>query len=516
MRKTITILLVLSFLLTLASTAFAGGQAQAAAEDDVMTITTIAYNIRGYPARQDTLAQQALEEHFDIRIQVWEGVDQYEAEQVQVRLAGGDIPDFWNGNPRELSEIGAIRPVPEDSIRTHMPSYIGQVEEVGGSQLPWTNTRIGGQNYAIPTALSIAAAGPAMALRNDWIENVGWTRPIDTLEDLEELLLRFVNDDPNGTGTNDTFAYSDFKNSATLYNIAYAQMFGAYGVRIRTWEIHGNEVGNSMISDGYRDALRRLSRWYELGIIHPEYPVHRRTETSELLLNDRTGVFEEWSSWLAAPEGPLGLLSQQNPGLEYTYVVSPAGPDGTRGNYSRPAAPWGAPGVIGYHVSDDKMVRILQIIDELYTNPDLYGIMLRAGFRGEHWEIDPESGAAVWIGDAGEPENWAARGGMGLFRTNAVLPETDHIYMDANRYPIHDWIRENETALDFGFAPVWDEDQSVKYADMMTLEEEFYFGVMTGRVNLDRDWDNYVQRWLQIGGTELLEEATRQYRELGM
>ena len=96
-------------------------------------------------------------------------------------------------------------------------------------------------------------------------------------------------------------------------------------------------------------------------------------------------------------------------------VVSPEGPTGLRGTYSRSAV-W-SPSSIGANVSDEKLAKILEILDELYNNTDVYATAFY-GIKGTHWDYN----------EAGDPiraEGWTSpaslmKSGAAYFRLTAV------------------------------------------------------------------------------------------------
>lgn len=504
---------VLLALGVLAGPAWAAGKTEKAAGEK-MEISLIAYNNRGSPTTETSRVQKYMEDHFNITMKPWT-VDWNEKEQINVRIASGDIPDVWMGYAYPLQQMGAIREIPKEALYKYMPKYMQQCEESGGKDL-WQSTVLpDGKNWGIPTALSIATAGPALVIRGDWLAKLGWTRPIQTLDDLESLFLKFRNEDPDGNGAKDTYAYTGYKNAAAIYETTFAHVFGAYGVRVLTWEKKGDHVEHSMVSAPYRDALKRLQSWYKKEIMHPEFAVHVRKNIDGMMANNQVGAFEDWSNWLAifTTTGAWGGITKANPAHQPVYVVSPSGPTGLKGNYSRPAAPWNEPEIMGVNVSDRKMNRILQIIEELYADPKLYAVMY-AGFEGEEYTwnkdgvLDP---IALTPEQVKKLETEKGPLGRGYFRVNSVLPAIEKAYTTPARYPIDNWIRAAQTRLDYGFTPSFNEDQRVKNSNIITLMTQFYYNAITGKVDIDAEWSAYVDKWNKQGGKELLEEATRQY-----
>jgi putative aldouronate transport system substrate-binding protein len=286
-------------------------------------------------------------------------------------------------------------------------------------------------------------------------------------------------------------------------------------VRVLSWDKKGDHIEYSMISPAYRDALKRLQSWYKSGILHPEFAVQVRKQIDALMTNNQVGAFEDWSNWLAifTTTGAWGEITKANPAHQPVYVVSPKGPTGIKGNYSRAAAPWNEPQVIGVQVSDAKMARILQIIEELYSDPKLYAVMY-AGFEGEEYTWTKDGILQpIPITTDQEKKLEAEKGplGRGYFRVNSVIPSIEKAYTAPARYPIDNWIRANQVRLDYGFTPAFDEAQRVKSGNLTTLETQFYYNAITGKFDVDAEWNGYVDQWKKLGGTELLEVASQQY-----
>ena len=42
-----------------------------------------------------------------------------------------------------------------------------------------------------------------------------------------------------------------------------------------------------------------------------------------------------------------------------------------------------------------------------------------------------------------------------------------------------------------------------------TIRDEFFFAAVTGEIDIDAEWDNYVQTWMDAGGTEYMAELEK-------
>ena len=335
----------------------------------------------------------------------------------------------------------------------------------------------------------------------------------DSLAELEDIFLKFRNEDPDGNGQRDTFGLMPYQGGASIGDRAmfFPNILGAFGVRLNTWEKMGDDIGFSQLRPAYRDALQYLNDWYERELIHPEFVVTDSAEMRQKFGNGLIGAFESWSAQLTNPSTnqAWGMLKANNPDTEPVIVVSPEGPTGMRGTYSRSAV-W-SPSSVGANVSDEKLAKILEILDEMYNNTDVFATAFY-GIKGTHWDYN----------EAGDPiraEGWTApasfmESGATYFRLTAVPTSVEFLYMGGNtwRYPVNSYITDNQVSLDFGFLPTLDEEFLVRAAEVKTVEDEFFFKAIAGEVDIAAAWDDYVAAWRRAGGDQLLEEITRQYR----
>ena len=84
-----------------------------------------------------------------------------------------------------------------------------------------------------------------------------------------------------------------------------------------------------MISDGYKEALAFLHRWYEEEIIDPEFVTDKRSELITKFSNGIVGAFQASPAWTGPrPSGPTGVLLKNVPDTELVYFIAYEGPGG--------------------------------------------------------------------------------------------------------------------------------------------------------------------------------------------
>ena len=260
--RTATRLVALATLLTVAATPlFAEGQEEQAAEER-LTISMIPFTARGTTLAPDSWVELFLEERYDVNLEPWYDIDAYDGEARNVRIAAGDIPDFlsvWARNPAWI-DAGIVRTIAQDLIMEHMPGWMQQVEHYLGDT-KWRTTVFDGTNYLIPSAMSFATTGQVMGFRADWMRAVGvepepvagksFFKGPDTIAEIESLLLKFRNEDPDGNGKKDTYGYMVWKNGPNLNRTILPNVFGSFGIRLFTWDVRDGKGYYSMVDPNY-------------------------------------------------------------------------------------------------------------------------------------------------------------------------------------------------------------------------------------------------------------------------
>ena len=120
-------------------------------------------------------------------------------QKVSMAIVSGEIPDIMTVNEQQLLrlyETGQIADLTEayedcasDPIKEIYASYGGKCLEAA---------TFDGRLMALPTTEMSHDPG-ILWLRKDWMEKLGLAAPV-TMEDIEEILRRFVEEDPGGNG----------------------------------------------------------------------------------------------------------------------------------------------------------------------------------------------------------------------------------------------------------------------------------------------------------------------------
>jgi len=534
---------MLSLLVPLAVSA--KGQTQAA-QGKTMEITWFGM-AGGADNKGTTWLTQEVEKRFNVSIK-WNGLHQDDTpEQVDVMIASGETPDVFyiHKDFMMLYRNGLTRSIPEDLVVKYAPNYTKTFK--ADDPLGWLMFRNPDNKSTFLTLLAsrkwLDATFSYVAFREQWakkagmalpnydqlkvpLDNLGLTKkPVHisyfypenvTLEWFEKLLEAFRDGDYDGNGKNDTIPWAACKEWYWSWN----PIMGAFGVA-RGYNVNvGGELYEWCIAPQYKEFLKAMARWWKKGLIDKEFPTLTWDKWDEKNVAGLTGAcvshFAYQAQWGGSPNGMV-KESEVGTGAEVVTVRPPVGPTGLQGSPVYVATNGLRSGeYFGRKVDDAKLARVLQILDWLFYGDVEQWVWVTYGKPGVHsdWVGEPyksqinrrpkdQIGGRQWWGS-----EWPSIGlakhvpmmyskEMADFWQNYIMgPKGEALAIRPYRYDIL-----SETGL---------ADVNVKYgASLNTFVDEFFYKAVTGQVDIDAAWDNYVKEWKNMGGDKVLAELKK-------
>jgi len=489
----------------------------------------------------DNWVQQRLEEKFNVNIENTL-IDTWDANERAIAIASGELPDAFSFTgekmtPQEFNKNGLTRTIPRDMIEKYAPKYAAMLDEVDDG-LGWQmhQSPDNPDEYYALVGLQSHAQGILWAptLRMDWMEKLGIEIPADatpigeeggaeriymsnhsyTVEELEKILQAFTYDDPDGNGKNDTYGMLP-----TNDNMNWAvTLLGAYGLPIEYNLMEDDQLKMPVISEHYKDFLGDMNRWYEEGLIDPEWTTLTTQTAWEKYQTGKIGYQVAQRSYLAQEawtkgRAPVNIIDS-DPNAKLLVLQPETGKDGQQGEQSfMPVTLLGDWMQISADVTDEELARYLQMYD--FINHDEEGVWTTYGIPGEHSEWRGEEGNSTLIvkeeydREEGEMGFWAYSARSYPGKRFNWLTETKTIELMDKFFNVPEVVEEmairpyrhdlfNETDL----IAV----QGRYSAQLKTLEDEFKLNGITGSVDIESEWDTYVDNWLNNGGQQILDE----------
>lgn len=242
--------------------------------------------------RGDILAYQIAEEKTGCKINWISPPDSARAEQFNLLIASGDLPDIIQSGWRDVTggsemyvEDGVI--VPMDDYFDYMPNYKAFLD---------SNPEIAKQIKEADGSINFAAClraddelrvfvGPT--IRKDWLDKLGLEMPTNT-DELYNVLKAFKTQDPNGNGKNDEIPMSGQKSSDDAWGIAnLAWAFNTH------WDFYvkDGKITHGILEPEMKPALDYIAKLYAEGLIDKDYLVHDADTYHGKVLNDKSGFF---------------------------------------------------------------------------------------------------------------------------------------------------------------------------------------------------------------------------------
>jgi len=475
-----------------------------------LEITWIGHNAIGLTPTPDTGAnntKKLIEEKFNVIIKP-QPVDIFNTEQWNLFWAEGNTADFINHtagtNIYNLVDQGLLREISEEMVRKNMPEWIKKVESMVGPEIVKQQMYYKGKVYSVPYINYSNTQSHIMAARQDWMENVGITEAPKTIDDFYVMLKKFTFDDPDKNGKDDTYGMHGTQ--------GYNYICGAFGLHPDSYYLQDGKVVYTSTMEDYKDLLKTLNKWFMEGILDPEFVTDNRDIQRKKWSEGKFGVLRDHPWWFAksTPGNLTQLLSEKNPDAKVLFFGNFTGPDGKSGamvyypNLNNQGSIF-----FGKNTSDEKVERIMAIKEALAADWDWF-VRIYYGEKGKHYNLDKD-GKIVIVPEETTPEK-GMENGLGQYYGLMPIDLNDYKKFTANDdlppYEISLANNKSYTGVAFALSGV-NEAAKVKGTDVSTISNEFYFNAITGKVDIDAEWDNYIKRLNDAGLQEIIEEYNK-------
>ncbi len=474
------------------------------------------------PVPQDAETVLYLEGKYNVDFNMWYVERSKWNEILNVRIAGGDFPDIVTvESPSIMAEYvnqGLITEVPIPVIEEYAPRIYNNIEKIGQDTgiSPWVVTKLEGTNYGIPKFNENGKYHMTSVWRNDWLENVGIEKVPETLQEFEDAFYKFVENDPDQNGRDDTYGLSCGYRSRGNFTA----IFGAFGYLPRYWELTDDDrIVYGAVQPEMKQALGLLAKWYNDGIINPEFITGENRgghwSISHDFLESKIGYTNTPPYYHIAPPGVYTDIG----GKFYRTIPRALGdPDEVLAYGRPPIGPNGESGDVKWDIiikqmlvfnkdleeSPDKLGKLLYIVDDICADFENY-VRVYFGEEGKHYEITDSGEYVVSLPEGTQPEDYglgmpfiAWGGDLGINqRTSPKLIE----FAETHANYTQGYTNKLYTSLP-SYDLYWDEIDK--------LQRETYMQIITGEKDVDA-FDDFVEQWMKRGGEQLTKEANDWY-----
>ncbi len=479
-----------------------GAKVDPTAYEDTMDLSVAV--LTGY-TKSDSRIEKMLEEKYNVNIDlvVLPGWSDGQS-KISLLMAGGDeMPDvmWWWAMDNEFlqwKDAGLLQDVSEYMNKyTNMRDYYNKMDP----KTLFYATEDDGSVYRIPGDVAEPSC-EVLWIREDWLKNLNLEVP-KTVDELNEVLRAFTEDDPDGNGQKDTYGLGgdgyDFRSFWP-----WIQSYGDSHYDRFTVDKEG-KVGYGPANDNTKKWIADVAELYQNGYITPN--ITQDTNRDEEMANGGFGVTYSWVTWNNPDDPVMKSFYASNPDAKWIPIEMVTGENGNPQEDPATSAAWA---YFGITKAAEDPERIYAMWDDMSSTENY--IERRFGTEGQEYEIvDGIYKPIIAIGDErNESEN------IGLDLFNNLFNRKDEALLTNTPETKALFERSGEQSRDYAASLIeWKNPASLKtWVEVRTdIEDEknrYLWGVISGAESVDT-WDNYIATLNSLGLQDVLVEAQEKY-----
>lgn len=474
--------------------------------DEKITLTVMGNTNSVMPEDwNDLLLFKELEKKSNIHLNFKTVGNGYE-NQKNLAFASGELPDFFYkglisaNDELTYGEAGVL--VDLVPYLKYAPNIQKAFDEVEGARAGVTMDS--GKIVSLPEINEVQRdRAIKMWINGEWLNKLGLKEP-ETADEWYNVLKAFKTQDPNGNGQADEIPLS-FGNLDSLYH-----MFSAFGLLLHTY-VEDGKFMYSPADERMKDGLKFFRKLYAEGILD-----NQCFTQDDAKLNSKVG---NKTPLVGCFTGMSANAADKEHVKDYIMMSPLKTADGKRIWKGREMF---GKGVFAMTNKNKYPEATIRLIDYLYSEEG--GILSRLGIKDYTYEVK-EDGSWDYI----VPEGWDESKGMeNLIGT--VAGAFSPMRQPAEMIEKASYIVENPDALDnqmkkklapYLVVPVPSlyfelaEQKKINtlYTDLASCSERFMARSITGEIDVDAEWDNYINDLKKIGLDEYEQIYQKKYDE---
>ncbi|MEI7024724.1 extracellular solute-binding protein [Paenibacillus sp. y28] len=446
------------------------------------------YNAEQMPADSSVLA--ALEEKTNTKLTVsWVPSTTY-TDKLSATVASGELPKtFVALEPKASFIVNAARSGMFWEVGPYLKSYPNLSKM---SDIVLKNVSIDGKVYGVYRERDLARFG--LMIRKDWLTNLGLQEP-KNLDELYTVLKAFATGDPDKNGKQDTLGLAVGMQGS---NIAGFKDILVYMGGPNEWELKDGKLVPAHMTEAYLETLKFYKKLYEEKIINQDFAIVQ--DGRAVMYKGQAGL---WIDNMLDSKNIEDNIKKVDPNAKIQLLNRISGPKGER---TRAGA-----GFLGMYVipktsvkTEAELKQILSYFDKV-SGKDIQN-MMKYGIEGKQYTIEngsykpnPDLKIKSEITDGNQfmiLQDQVVNYGTELEKLSTKLFQDNATFAVPN--PAASFISNTETEKGKELSKIIS-DATVK----------FIMGSLS-----DSEWKATVDKWLQSGGSKIMEEFNAEYAKI--
>lgn len=501
-KKKIALILtgILSFTLVFSG---CGSKSAASSGESDKTITIMAPLVSADAPEKDGQVEKKLEEltGYDVDI-TWVPNSSY-GDKVSITMASDKVPDVMVIQGKDAATISNVK----KGAFWKLGDYTKDYENLSKADPEITlNSSFNGETYGIYRKRDVIRS--SIIFRKDWLDKLGLKVPT-TLEEFNNVLQKFKDNDPDGNGENDTTGMVIPKWPGALNsNSPFDQMAIWFGAP-NTTSVESGEVVPDFMTDEYMKSLDYFKELYDKGLMNQDFAVLDSDKWDEPFLNGKAGVIVDTQSRAAqiAKEMIDKYGDDGKNGDSYVTITGNI----TTDSCDKILPTTGYSGMLmvpKQSVKDEeKLKKVLDFIDKV--NTEEVNTLLNNGIEGVHYTMDGDK--YVPTSDQALLNEIAA---FAQISTNVrgydVLKKKTGSQLEQDRAVI--MTEGVEKAVFDPCASLMSDVYSSKGAQLQNIMNDARIQYIAGQIDKD-GYEAAKKQWLSTGGQDYIDELNKLYDE---
>ena len=460
--------------------------------------------------------------------------------QFTLMLATQELPDMFMGAnvaKGDINKYGA------DGILLNMadyadlmPNYAALAEKypLWDAYQKTTDGAIYGLSRLFPSRIGLAT-GLCNFIDNEWLENVGLEMPT-TIDEFYAVLKAFKEQDANGNGDpNDEIPLVVNFNGRSRIEWMLMAAYGFYtnNPNVTMQYDENGQVYLAQTTQRYKDYLKFIRKLYAEELLDPTCFIMTDDEVMDKVRSNRAGVFSDYMGLMGATNANDGSVYQ-----DYSFIVGLKSAYNDKIDFSL--------GNCGYAEGSRTFIsantkypeQIVRLVDYFLSWDSI--LLCDYGVEGETFNyVTDQFGNEVPSFDGYWEENYESASafqkalkldeGLKIIRTSAI----NQIVENASDEVLDQMIYEDQTytytvaaaqekalrtadALvspmpDLLFTENENATRSTLVTDISSYLNNMKASFITGEIDIDKGWDNYLEQLNSMGLQELLSITQAAY-----
>ena len=450
-------------------------------------------------------------------------------QKLKLAISTGDLPDVikiptgMRTDLMQLAEAEMIIPM-DDLWKEYATDFSNQLATEDGG-LAMASIAYNGQMMGVPSVTAGIHVTPHFWVRTDWLDRLGGVPPA-TMDEYYDYMKKVSEADLNGDGsTVYGMMVAGRHDGLGFWNQLEGLFVGFEAYPVQWIEESGKLIWGATMPQ-MKDGLKFVRRLYEEGLIDPEFTVKDTDKALEILASGHGATVFGWH-WYTH----MGLVHtiENFPEANWEVFDTPT----ATGRPARKRMELGLRHVYAVNKNaqhPEALIKMMNLYNEwnfgenadyeYYSSPTIDGELINdiwyfSPVEQLHAQIDTLNIEAIQPVFAGEMDPSELKGTAKTFYENCIADWTWMNMFGPGNTPglqMVKAIHDPENLLKYNYfvgAPT--PTMVDKWAQLLELTNTFAIQSITGDIEVDSGFDDFINNWSQMGGEQITKEVNEWY-----